>query len=253
MKEVVGEVTGLPIHYAVSINFNGFKALIDAVGGVEVYLETPFYETSQFVQGQECGIQFTLPAGVNLLDGEKALCYARARENTSDFDRAKRQQLIVKSLKDKLVSMGILTDFGKLNEILNVVGDNVQTDMASHELRRFYEKYSSIKDAQIYQRVFENSEEGMLMSPSDAPENAGYILIPRAGWDNYSEIHKVCDEIFQLPPQSDINPIKQYSRPQPKQTKEEDEDKKDGKEGDDEKSDKDKKKDDDEEASDKKN
>jgi hypothetical protein len=91
------------------------------------------------------------------------------------------------------------------------------------------------------------------MSPSDAPENAGYILIPRAGWDNYSEIHKVCDEIFQLPPQSDINPIKQYSRPQPKQTKEEDEDKKDGKEGDDEKSDKDKKKDDDEEASDKKN
>ncbi|MDD3607492.1 MAG: LCP family protein [Candidatus Moranbacteria bacterium] len=254
IKKVVGEVTGLPIHYAVSINFDGFKGLIDAVGGIEVYLETPFYETSQFVQGQECGIQFTLPAGVNLLNGEKALCYARARENTSDFDRAKRQQLIIKSLKDKLVSMGTLTDLGKLNEILGVVGDNVQTDMASHELSKFYEKYSSvIKDAQIYQRVFENSEEGMLMAPSDAPENAGYILIPRAGWDNYSEIHKVCDEIFQLPPQSDINPIKQYSRPQPKQTKEEDEDKKDGKEGDDEKSDKDKKKDDDEEASDKKN
>jgi len=248
MKKVVGEVTGLPIHYAVSINFNGFKGLIDAVGGVEVYLETPFYETSQFVQGQECGIQFTLPAGVNLLNGEKALCYARARENTSDFDRAKRQQLIIKSLKDKLVSMGTLTDFGKLNEILGVVGDNVRTDMASHELRKFYEKYSSIKDAQVYQRVFENSEEGMLMVPSDAPENAGYILIPRAGWDNYSEIHKICSEIFQLPPQSDINPIKQYSRPQPKQTKEEEED--EDKKDDEEEDDKDKKKDEDKEESD---
>jgi len=141
----------------------------------------------------------------------------RARENTSDFDRAKRQQLLIKSLKDKLVSMGTLTDFGKLNNILDAAGDNVRTDMASHEIKKFYEKYTAIKDAQIYQRVFENSEEGMLMVPSDAPESAGYILIPRAGWDNYSDIQKVCDEIFQLSPQSDINPVKQYFRPQTEQ------------------------------------
>jgi len=214
MKEIVGEVTGLPIHYAASINFTGFKQLIDAVGGIDVYLETPFYETSQFVEGKECGIEFTLPAGNNHLDGEKALCYARARENTSDFDRAKRQQIILKALRDKLVSIGTLTDFNKLNAILNAIGDNVRTDMSSYEMKKFYEKYTSLQSAQIYQRVFENSEEGLLKVPEDAPEGSGYILIPRAGWDNYSQIQAVCRDIFSLPPQSDIQPIKQYFRPQ---------------------------------------
>lgn len=220
MKKVVGEITGLPVHYAVSINFNGFKELIDAVGGIEVFLETPFYETNQFVAGKECGVEFTLPAGVNLLNGEKALCYARARENTSDFDRAKRQQVIIKSLKDKLVSLGTLTDFGRLNDILNAVGNNVRTDMASYEMKNFYEKYTGVKDAQIYQRVLENSEEGLLMVPSDAPSAAGYILIPRAGWDNYSQIHEICNNIFSIAPQTDIAPVKQYTRPQAKQEEE---------------------------------
>lgn len=229
MKEVVGKVTGLPIHYAASINFFGFKQLIDAVGGIDVNLETPFYETHQFVEGKECGIEFTLPAGQNHLDGEKALCYARARENTSDFDRSKRQQLMLKALKDKLVSMGTLTDFNKVNGILDAIGDNVRTDMASYEMKNFYEKYASMNDAQIYQRVFENSEEGLLMVPSDAPEGAGYILIPRAGWDSYSQVQEACQNIFSIPAQSDIQPVKQYSRPAPVDTTAEEKNKKDDK------------------------
>lgn len=238
MEKIVSEVTGLPVNYAVTMNFAGFKELINAVGGVEVFLETPFYESSQFVDGQECGTYFELPQGVNKLDGETALCYARARENTSDFDRAKRQQLIIKSLKDKLVSLGTLTDINKLNKILDALGNNVKTDLSSSQIRDFYEKYGGVKDAQIYQRVFENSEEGFLMVPSDAPEGAGYILIPRAGWDDYSQIHEVCENIFTLTSQSDIQPVKQYTRPASKEVdNKDDNDKKDKKDEKDEDSD----------------
>ncbi len=219
MKEIVGEVTGLKIHYVVAINFTGFKRLVDAVGGVEVMLETPFYETSQFVEGNECGGEFTLPAGKNVLDGERALCYVRSRKNTSDFDRAKRQQIVLKALEDKLISMGTLTDFSKVNNILNAIGDNVRTDMSSREMKNIYKKYSSLANADIYQRVFENSKEGALMVPKDAPDNVGYILIPRAGYDNYSEIRRICKDIFNLPPQSDIQPVKQYARPASKEKK----------------------------------
>jgi LCP family protein required for cell wall assembly len=227
MKKVTSEVTGLDVHYSASINFQGFKQLVDAVGGIEINLETPFYEVSQFVQGNECGGEFILPKGENVLSGEKALCYVRARSNTSDFDRAKRQQLVLKKLKDKLISLGTLSNFSKVNGILNAVGDNVRTDMDPNEMKKFFEKYSNLKDAQIHQRVFENSEEGMLKVPQDADRSLGYILIPRAGWDNYSEIHRVCNNIFSLPEQSDIEPVKQYYKPQPKpekDTKEEDED-----------------------------
>jgi len=212
MSQIVGDVTGLKIHYAVAINFIGFKQLIDAVGGIDVYLETPFYETHQFVEGNECGGEFTLPAGLNHLDGEKALCYARARDNTSDFDRSKRQQLMIKALKDKLMSLGTLTDFSKLGAILDAVGENLKTNMASFEMKKFYEDYVSLSGAEIYQRVFENSEEGMLTVP-ETDYGAGYILIPRLGIDNYSQINEVCQNIFSLPPQTDINPVKQYTRP----------------------------------------
>jgi hypothetical protein len=54
------------------------------------------------------------------------------------------------------------------------------------------------------------------MVPQNAPASAGFILVPRAGWDNYSEIHRVCKDIFELAPQSDIKPVKQYTRPAPK-------------------------------------
>jgi LCP family protein required for cell wall assembly len=216
MEEVVGIVTGLSIDYGMVINFAGFKQLIDAVGGVDIVLETPFYETHQFVQGKECGGQFTLPKGKNTLDGETALCYARARENTSDYDRAKRQQVIIQALKDKLVSLGTLTDFNKVNKILNALGDNVKTDMSAGEMKKMFQKYSQMDNPEIFQRVFENSPEGLLMVPQNAPASAGFILVPRAGWDNYSEIHRVCKDIFELAPQSDIKPVKQYTRPAPK-------------------------------------
>jgi len=243
MKQIVTDVTGLKMHYAVALNFNGFRQLVDAVGGIDITLETAFWETSQFVLGNECGGEFTLPKGKNHLDGETTLCYVRARENTSDFDRAKRQQVVLKALKDKLVSIGTLTDFGKLNSILNAVGDNVRTDMSSKEMRAFYDEYSSLSDAEIFQRVFENSQEGFLMVPTDAPEEAGYILIPRAGYDNYSQMHQVCQEIFTLPTQTDIEPVKQYQRPAPKPTDEETEKKdKDSKKKDSKDTDEDEKK-----------
>lgn len=212
MEDIIGQVTGLKVNYAVSINFVGFKQLIDTVGGVPINLETPFYETHQFVEGKECGIEFNLPKGANVLNGEMALCYARARDNTSDFDRSKRQQVILLALKEKLMSMGTLTDFGKVNEILNAIGDNVRTDLSSSEMKSLYEKYSSAKDTQPYRRVLENSEEGLLYHPEDS-NGAGYILLPRAGEDNYSQIHEMCQNIYNLPVQSDIDPLKQHSKP----------------------------------------
>lgn len=215
MKKIVSEVTGLNIHYAAVLNFIGFKQLVDVIGGIDVTLDAPFYESTQFVKGNECGGQFYLPKGENHLNGETALCYVRSRENTSDFDRAKRQQVVLKSLKDKLVSLGTLTDFGKLNGILNTVGNNARTDMSSAEMKKFYEEYAGIHNGEMFQRVFENSPEGLLMVPGDAPPEAGYVLIPRAGWDNYSQIQYVCREIFSIDPQADIKPIVQQFAPAP--------------------------------------
>ena len=195
------------------INHLGFQKLIDTVGGIDITLKKPFYETKQFVEGNECGGVFTLPAGTNHLDGLKALCYARARENTSDFDRSKRQQVILKTLKDKLLSLGTLTDFGKVNNILNAIGDNVKTDLAPDEMKKLYDQSSSMKDAQIVQRVFEDSDQGLLTVPNIA--GAGYILVPRAGEDNYSQLQDASQNIFSEQAQKDTAPVVQSGTPSP--------------------------------------
>lgn len=192
---MLGTVTGLKINHAVVINFDGFRKLVDAVGGVDVKLSKPFFETKQFVEGQECGGEFTLPAGVNRLNGEKALCYARARVQTNDFDRSKRQQVILKALKDKMISLGTLADFNKLNNILNIVGANVKTDLSPEEMKGFYEQYSQMKEADIIQLAFENSQKGLLKVP-EAGTGLGYVLVPIAGQDDYSQLRDASRNMF---------------------------------------------------------
>ncbi|MFA6973684.1 MAG: LCP family protein, partial [Parcubacteria group bacterium] len=250
MKKVVSEVTGLQVEYGASINFAGFKQLIDAIGGIDITLANSFDEAMQFNEphvcdssfftvptGQfenkttkyfsndtktyktritasyplctapkntlECGGNFKLPAGKQTLTGEQALCYVRSRVTSSDFERAKRQQQIIQLAKDKLMSAGTLTDFGKLDAISDSLGDNVRSDMQAWEMKRFYDLYSKMNSPQAYQRVLENSQEGLLYSPQDSG-GAGYILLPIG--DNYDKIRDVAKNIFTLPAQSDINP-----------------------------------------------
>ncbi len=249
MKQIVHEVTGQPIHYVVTINFAGFEQLIDAVGGIDIELKEAFSEPLQFHQehvcdtkvftiksgrtqkkidhrgkvvaeyplcynhDEECGGVFSLPAGKNHLNGETALCFVRSRMTSNDYERAKRQQVVLSLLKNKLASMGTLTSFGKVNAILNTLGRNVGTDMSAGEMKKFYSRYSKMDNPEIVQRVFENSPEGLLMVPQNAPKQVGFILVPRAGYDNYSEMQNVCENIFEIAPQSNIKPVKQYQSP----------------------------------------
>jgi LCP family protein required for cell wall assembly len=194
MKEIVGEVTGMPIHYVVQLDFRGFQELVNTVGGVDVFLDKPFSEPTQF-EGEEAA-NFSLPAGKNHLDGQEALFFVRARYASSDFERSKRQQQILIALKDKMLSLGTLSDFGKVNSILNILGDDVRADMDASEMKKFFDIANQLKDPQIRQKVFDTSPEGLLYaSKADTPEGKTYILLPVGG--NYDQIHTAIKNIFQ--------------------------------------------------------
>jgi LCP family protein required for cell wall assembly len=238
MRTAVSQVTGLDIPYGVTINFQGFKDLVNAIGGITVHLEQPFEEGLQFrglekrcdglkytvfsgnyeekrirrkngtyyanpkryplcfekmtnetIAELECGGNFKLPAGDVLLDGDKALCYARARYTSSDFDRARRQQEVIKLIKDKALSLGTLTDFSKVRAMLDSLGNNTSTNLEAWEMKRMLELYQRAGDAgNINQKVLENSEEGLLYTPPQTKET-GYILLPIG--DNYDRIHEL--------------------------------------------------------------
>lgn len=143
----------------------------------------------------ECGGNFELPAGDVILKGDQALCYARSRFTSNDFERAKRQQMVIQAIKDKALSLGTLADFSKVNAMIDSLGDNAKTDMEGWELKRLFDLYQKEgKDAKLSQKVLDNTEEGLLYTPENTG-SAGYILLPRG--ENYDRIHTLFSGILQ--------------------------------------------------------
>lgn len=138
----------------------------------------------------ECGGVFKLSAGDNTLDGKTALCYARARATSNDFERAKRQQEVIKEIKAKTLSAGTLTDFSKVNGLIDSLGDNVLTDMEGWEMKRIFDLYRELGDAELKQKVLDTSDEGLLYFPDkDRYPGAGSIILPIG--DNYDRIQEL--------------------------------------------------------------
>ena len=86
----------------VRLDFNGFVRLIDAVGGININVENPI---SDYAYPTEDGgtIPVEFPAGVQHMDGERALIYARTRHADDDYRRAERQQQVISALLGKLI------------------------------------------------------------------------------------------------------------------------------------------------------
>ncbi|MCK5413432.1 MAG: LCP family protein [Candidatus Pacebacteria bacterium] len=186
-KDAVSLVTGLDIHYAVSVDFKAFKEIIDILGGVTITLSRPFSETNQFEEGI-----IDLPAGTQNINGDTALLFARARFSSSDFDRSKRQQQLLIGVKEKAFSLGVISNPVKVISILNSLGNHVKVDAQLWELQELIGVINNIDTSKTKKRVFNTSKEGLLYSSRDSKRS--YILLPEG--DNFDEIQKVCQEIF---------------------------------------------------------
>lgn len=171
--------------------------------GVVDHVTTRNYPICATSTPSECGGNFKLDAGDLTLTGDQALCFSRSRDTTSDFERAKRQQIIIQKIEEKATSLGTLSDFNKVNGMMNALGNNVKTDMQAWEMKRLYDLYKGMQNPQKTQRVLEDSEEGLLYAPQEVP-GVGYILSPRG--DNYDKIHQLFQNIFTVPAQTDIKP-----------------------------------------------
>ena len=128
LVKAIQKISGLAINRFMAVDFAGFSAMVDALGGVEVCTTTPLEDT-------ELGTVLAT-AGRQKLDGPTALNYVRARsiitEDNGDYGRIKRQQLFLSSLLRSMISTETLFDVSRLNEVVNTFiddsfVDNIQT------------------------------------------------------------------------------------------------------------------------------
>ena len=182
---------GIPIHYYVRVNFGGFVEAVDTIGGVEIHVEEeiddPLYPDSAFGYAP-----LYIPVGLQHMDGELALKYARTRHGGSDFDRLRRQQQVIMAVRDKILRLELLPQLLlKLPELLKTVGDSVQTDLQFDEMRSLVQLASQIGDERIKTAVIDNS-----MTVSTTTPNGAQVEIPIR-----DEIRAVVDGIFGDPAQ----------------------------------------------------
>ena len=126
---VVSDLLGVPIHRWASIDTSAFATMIDSAGGVVVDVERPIRD-DEYPNDDYSVRRILIPAGLQWLDGEHALWYARSRHESNDFDRADRQQRLMLSLKNRARDPSLVP---RIPPMILSLADAVQTDVSPRE------------------------------------------------------------------------------------------------------------------------
>ena len=126
---VVGDLLGVPIHRWASIDTGAFATMIDALGGVVVDVERPIRD-DEFPNEDYSVRRILIPSGLQWLDGERALWYARSRHGSNDFDRSERQQRLLLSLRGRARDPTVVP---RLPGMVLSLADAVSTDVSPRE------------------------------------------------------------------------------------------------------------------------
>ena len=131
VQRTVESLTGLRIDHFVVVDFVGFVDMVDAVGGVTVYIPEPINDPNS---------KIFFETGCQTLDGQQALDYVRVRKGVgggdgSDTGRIERQQAFLTSLIQKVTSSGVLFNPIELYDFLDAVTKSVTTDTGIGSIR----------------------------------------------------------------------------------------------------------------------
>lgn len=211
--DFIGDMVGLDIQYGVNVNYTVMRDLVSAVGGITVTIDSRDpngqmdsnfdwkcgvgdYKVSRAERLRRCppnGHFIDYPNGPVELDAEHALYLAQARGDSaptygfeqSNFDREKNQQKIIKAIREKAFSAGILTNPGKVNNIIESLGNNLRTTFEAKEVRTLISLAQSIKDNDIQSISLIDAEPPLVTTGN---YNGVSVVRPTAGIFDYSDI-----------------------------------------------------------------
>lgn len=198
-KQVVSETFGLPIHYYARLDFSGFVSIVNALGGLPIDVEKSFVD-NQFPASEDgpfTSVKFD--AGWQLMSGERALDFVRSRHGTNDqgtdFARAKRQQLVLLALKQKLLSPATFLNPRLAITLYKTFKASVDTDISAQEAVKLAHLLKDVSSDNIRHIVLDNSPTGYL-NDSVGSEGA-YLLVPKSG--NYNTLKLLAQNLLSNP------------------------------------------------------
>lgn len=186
MGDELGRALGIQIHQVIMVDFAGFTQAVDAIGGVDIEVTKDLVDT-EYPADESSYTTFEIKAGLQHLDGETALKYARSRHSTSDFDRSRRQQQILHALADKLKSGGMLAKPNQILQLLNIMKDHVATTLAVRDMLGLAKIGSAIDQTNLLSVQLNDQNGlygsiilpgGLLYTPPRTQFNGASVLLP---------------------------------------------------------------------------
>jgi polyisoprenyl-teichoic acid--peptidoglycan teichoic acid transferase len=196
LRKKIGEVYGLDIQYSVKVGYQAVQQAVDAVGGVDVVIES---DDPRGILDRnfdwECNFKcyyVKYPNGPAHLDGKHALMLARARNDAGgyglsrgNFDREINQQKILVALRQKAASAGTLANPVAASKLIDAIGDNVRTNFDSGEIRTLINLARDTKESSIDRFSLVDEEPALLTTGMVSGQS---VVKPVAGLMDYSDI-----------------------------------------------------------------
>ena len=172
LKLVLGNLYKLDIKYFVEVNFDGFRKVVDAMGGVTINVQVPVVD-NQYPSDSGRTARVYIPAGIQHMTGAQALVYARSRHGSDDFDRGARQQRVISSMREQA---DVATIIPRIPDLIDALKATVRTDIPQSELAKLAGLAGSVDTKDIRSYVFSLPRYGTETPPGVAP----YKYLPNA-------------------------------------------------------------------------
>ena len=200
LKRTIEANLGLPIHRYARIDLEGFIRVIDTLGGVTIDVECPIHDTflDAPLTGKNGPAELKLDVGVYHMDGLTALRYVRSRRQGLDFDRARRQQKLLRSLAEQYLNLGLLP---KLPQLWETLQDAVQTDLTLSEIVQLAYIGLQVQQNRIKSRFID-----WRVTDNFVTAEGAQVLLP-----NREKLAEAVAE-FLNPPQEDIRLLAEEAR-----------------------------------------
>ena len=185
-RKTVEEFLGIDIDRYVMINKARFAEVIDAMGGVDIYVERDMHYEDPW---DDDGLYIDIKQGIRHLDGQTAIEFVRFRDEEGDVGRVRRQQAFMKACANRLSEPSMLI---KIPELLSVAVDAVDTDLTSTEMLA---AAGSLKNAESAGNIKTGVVPGWLQYIDDISylipnaERLGNVMIKHLEFDDANKKH----------------------------------------------------------------
>lgn len=192
LKQTLLYNLGIPIHYYARVDFDGFVRIVNTLGGIDVPVTCEM--TDWRLKSPELDIEdednwelFTIEEKVHQMDGDYALWYSRSRKRSSDFDRSRRQQQILRAMMAKALDLNIVP---QIPQLWDDFSETIETDLGLGEILQL----ATLAPRLDFNKIKSRFISGDAVLAWTTPNNNAYVLLPQ-----YKEIAELVADVFQPP------------------------------------------------------